>query len=524
MSNLNLATTGKYLTPKERAKLVIALQLRILTETTPEEREKQRESQWGLLSSPEDREIKELLNSCPPHQGRDYNFYIDLKQYVWEHITDELRNHLITLELMNGMIAPLRYLMGIAPFISEGIDQLKRLPVVVLKDEYDKAVVVGREYERSQVIELDGDYDLAKQEAYYYLISEKKIGEGDFEGYIHYMGNYGTSKDELIKQRVISMKKDIAIFEKRKSRMGGDLPMSDYVRPHIGLSDAEMVTKIGKAYEGHFDIPSKEEHEVWVQTVNEERKRLQDVLENGILKPQGKGVEAGSYYDWKDRRQKFAGDEGAGDRHWNPLDASCMEIGFSEGKVVPSSLAKTGDWHTIIAASVHNKDSMGYAGDSFGQKRLDGIIALFSSLAPFTQSEKQFDKEERTITVRLDAHKKLLCDFATNAQAELQAITNKIALIHAIENAYFDGMSIVVAGVNVKLLTVEGVKLRALLVASDHNSKIRDVITDYNRLCHGFWDYRLIDIDSYLLNPEPKVNDEWVAHELERVGQKLHSG
>lgn len=524
MSNLNLATTGKYLTPKERAKMVIALQLRILTGTTPDEREKQKQSSFGLLSSPEDREIRELVNSCPPHQGKDYNFYIDLKQYVWEHIIDEIRTHLLTIQIMSGHIAPLRYLMTLAPFLSEGIDQLRRLPVVVEKDAYDKAVVEAREHERAEVLPLKGAYDVAKQEAYYCLVSEKKIEEGDFEGYTSYIENYGKSKEELIREKVASIHKSIEWYEKRKLRMGGESPISDYTPQYLGQTNEEIAALLDKDFDKTFFIPTQEEFVLWNTTVADERNRIQTAIDHDVLIKKDAGIEAGSYYDWKERHQKFAGEEGAEKRGWNPLDESCMEIGYSDGKVVSSALAKEGDWRQIIAVAVQNKDSMGYAGDSFGSNRLEQIIGFFEALNPFTQSEKRFDKEERIITVRLDEHRKLLTEFATNAQKEIQGMVNKTALINAIEHVYFDGMPIMISSKSGWGIDAEGMRQMMVALVVEHNDKLRGVITDYNKLCHGFWDYRLTDTESYLLNSEPSVDEQWVEVELERVRQKLHSG
>jgi hypothetical protein len=524
MSNLNLATTGKYLTPRERAKMVIALQLRILSETTPEEREKQQQSSFGLLLSSEDREIKELVNSCPPHQGKDYNFYIDLKQYVWEHIVDEIRTHLLTIQIMSGNIAPLLYLMTLAPFLSEGIEQLHRLPVVVEKDSYDKAVVQERERERGEVLLLDGPYDLVKQEAYYRLVAEKKIDEGDFEAYRDYMDNFGKSKEVLIQEKVASIRKSIDWYEKRKQRTGGESPMSDYVPQYFGQTDEEIADSFDKDFDKTFYIPTKEEFKLWESTVKVERQRIQTAINQGILVKKGVGVEAGSYYDWKERHQKFAGEDGAEKRGWNPLDESCMEIGFSDGKVVSSAFAKEGDWHQIIAVSVHNKESMGYAGDSFGSKRLKQIIEFFTMLTPITQSEKRFDKEERIITIQLDEHRKLLTEFAINIQKEIQAMVNKIALIKAIEDAYFDGMPVVISGKSSWGITLSGMREIMVALVTEHNDKVRGVTMDYNRLCHGLWDYRLTDMESYILNPEPHVDEQWVEAELERVRQKLRSG
>jgi len=499
---------GKYLTPKERAKLVIALQIKSLIETSSGESK----SQW---------QIRELVNTCPSHQANDYNFYIDLKQYVWEHLVDEVREQLISLEIMAGTVAPLYYLLGIAPYMSEVIEQLKRLPVVVTKDIYDKAVIEAREHERSDVLSLEGSYDLAKQEAYYRLIQEKAIESGEFEGYRDYIDNYSHTEDELLKEKKVEIHKDVETYEKRKVRMGGEPLQIDYMAGYVGLSDEELVAKIRLDYSGQFDIPTKDEFERWEKTVEEERKRLLTSMDAGVLKKKENGIEAGSYYDWKDRRQKFAGEEGADMRGWNPLHESCMEIGFSDGRVVSSSLAKTGDWRQIIAATIHNKESAGYAGDDFGQRRLESVIRILTELTPLSLSEKRFDNEKRGIAVRLDAHKELLQSFVKQGNEVLQNLVNKVALIKAIEDAYFDGMTIVILTNDDKLLTVEGMKERVKSIARSHNDKIRDVEMLYNQLSNGFWDYRLADIDSYFLNPDLVADDELVTKELERVRQKL---
>ncbi len=520
MSNLNLATTGKYFTPKERVKLVIALQLRILAEKPNKDTKKDEES---TLSVSTRREIHEIVNSCPQRQASDYNFYVDLKQYVWEHIVDEIREHVLAIELMNGNIAPLRYLLSISPYLSEIVSELKRLPVIVQKEEYDKAIVDARIHERSEILPLDGAYDLAKQEAYYRLIGEKLIDTPEYESYRDYMVVFGRSKDELFQEKVQSIRKDIDKYQKRKDRMGGEAPFNNYIEPYIGLSDKEIIEKVEKDYQGYFDIPGKEEHDRWVSLVDEERKRIQHAVDIGALVKKKNGIESGSYYDWKDRRQKFAGDPGVGDRHWNPLHEDCMEIGFSDGKVTSGARAKKGDWRQIIAVTVHNKNSMGYAGDDFGTKRLESVIDMVSALVPLDVSDKDFDSEERRFSIRVGDYKAMFQKFANNTRREIQEIVNKIALINAIEDIYFDGMQIVVPGEIDGVLTVDKMLHHAMNVISEHNDAIRDMIISFNKLSFGFWDYRLDDKDSYLIDASPGVDEKWVYTELEQVKLKLLS-
>lgn len=506
------------MTARERAKLVISLQLKMLVETPPEEWPKKEES---ALLSPRIYQIEQLVRSCPPQQAKDYNFYISLKQYIWEHVIDDIRDTLFTLEMLSGSVATLLYLMGIAPFISDATDQLRRLPKIVTKEEYDQAVIEARAQERSEILPLDGHYDLAKLEAFYRLIQEKHIQAGDFEAYRDYMGHYGQTEEGLIKAKIASVREHMDTYKKRKQRMGGDKPMLDYVEQYINMSGEQIVERVRQNYEGQFDIPTKEEYERWQRTVDEERNRLHEAIEKGIILKKENGIEAGSYYDWKDRFQKFAGDEGAESRHWNPLHEECMEIGYSDGKVMASSLAKHGDWRNIAAVTIHNKESMGYAGDDMGQRRLDSVIELLEALNPIVLSPKNFDTEVRTFSLRLEEHKKTLTEFTKGANAQLKTLFNKVALIKAVEDGYFDGMAIVIRGEVLRFLNIETLKERAIYLTEYHNNKIREIVTLYNKLCSGLWDYKLIDIDMYLLNPDLQVDETWVDEELERVRQKL---
>lgn len=510
---------GKYLTPKERAKLVISLQLKAMADIAPVEQEGQRNREVDSNSSSL-REMKQLLSSCPRHQAREYNFYISLKDYVWERTVDDIRNHVLTLEILSGSIATVRYLMSISPFLSEAIDQLKRLPVIVTKDEYDKAVEETRQYERESVLLLDGYYDLAKQEAYYRLISEGHIKEGDFEAYRDYMENYRHTEDELVQEKIASIKKDILEFQQRKERMGGDKPYFDYAEEYIGLSDKDIEQKVRENYRQDFDRPTKEEYEKWEQTVQEERQHIEKAVEKGTLKKKDSGIEAGSYYDWTERYQKFAGDSDT-QRYWNPLHESCMEIGYSDNKVVSSLRAKEGDWRNIIATTIHNVDSMGYAGEDHGQKRLASVIDLLSSLNPITVAEKRFDMEERSVSLHVPEYKQALTEFVSNANKEIQEMVNKIAFIKSVEDGYFDGMAITERGHGENFPTLDDMKDRAMTLAQRHNDGIRSIVFSYNRLHAGFWDYQLAEMDSYLVTVAPPVDNEWVSQEIEQVGHKL---
>jgi len=412
--------------------------------------------------------------------------------------------------MLVGNIGPLRYMMSIAPYFSECIRELERLPVFVSKVDYEKAVEDAQVFERSQVLPLEGSYGLIQQETFYRLVQQKRITPTEFEAYRDYMDRYGKTKTELIEQKTGEITKSLETYQKRKARTGGDAMLPQYLQPYAGLNTTEMAGKIEEIYDSDLQIPTDSENAQWVRTLQEIQTRINKALSEGMLKEKDTGIEAGSYYDWSGRYQKFAGEEGSEGRSWHPLHEDCMEIGWSDGKVVSSVMAKVGDWKQVGAVTVHNKPSIGSSDNLLSRGRLENAIESLLLLLPFSEGEMRFDTEQRTIKFRHESQEKMLRDFAIKTQDLLQKISNNVELIHSIENAYFDGGTIVVPGKKDGLLTLEVLTEEAERIAKEHNDLLRQVIIDYNRLCFGIWDYQLENKDAFLLNAKPITDEIWI--------------
>lgn len=111
---------------------------------------------------------------------------------------------------------------------------------------------------------------------------------------------------------------------------------------------------------------------------------------------------------------------------------------------------------------------------------------MLSALVPLEISEKDFDSEERQFSIRVGDYKAMPQKFASDVRKELLEIINKIALIKALEDAYFDGMKIVVPGEIEGVLTVDKMLHQAAEFVSEHNDVIGDMIISFNKLSFVF--------------------------------------
>ncbi len=335
--NLSLTRVSENLTPKERAKLVIALRLKGIEETKNLSIDELKEM-VKKQSLPTQADITKIVNACPQDQIREYNAYIELEYRVRNKVLPDIEYYLEYLDALEGRISKLTYAIGISPLTSYALEMVKRLPHLVTKEEYEKGLKKAREIIRQRVREIDGEgnMNLPEWEAYYRLKKEGKIKEEstDFiDGWLDYIGKYGKTKEELIDEAVKSVKYGLEQYLKHKQRTGrmNSLLVKAWERykKYEGLTDKELREAVIKDYTGtdtdiseRITAPTKEEYELWQKTVKEERERILQAVKDGKLKwvkrkekrydretkswkwEEVEGVEEGSYYDWQDRYDK----------------------------------------------------------------------------------------------------------------------------------------------------------------------------------------------------------------------------
>lgn len=513
MSTLSLTKVSEGMTAKERVKMVIALQFKNMNAIPKEDWERFQRGDDTDFEMPGQAEVRMLVAGCPSEQAREYNFLIGVKDHIWEGVLEQMRDDVNFLSIIEGKMAVVKCMMNFAPFFQTAMQELRRVPKMVGKEEYDQAVIVTREMERQAELSMEGRYNLAEQEAYYRLIKEGKIEDGgDLDGYLDYIADFGRTKQELIDEKIGEIKKGLKEYQARKERMGGEEePLLNFYSKYEGLNNDQIKEKVVANY--FLEVPSDEEHQRWIEAVKQEKNRLQEAVKTRDLVAKGDGVLAGSYYDWRGRYQKFAGEEESKERGWNPLHENCMEIGYSGGKVV-SAVQAGNDWRQIVAVTIHNKESMRFGCEDAGEKRIESVAEMLGKFNPFEMDDRDYKNKEVVFRISNESYKNVLGTAVAKAKETIQDIYNNLALIEAVEDKYFDGMEILnrEPGKPFSIGTYLG---QVKQFADGHNEDLKKIGITFSRMNSGFWEYKFEGIDDYLLPLKYKADVDWVSKNLD---------
>jgi hypothetical protein len=127
MDALSFPKVSELMTPRERAKLVISLELKGLGESD--------------LNSDDpistEGQIKQVVSGSPSSQAQEYNFYINLNDYVKRRVLILLELGVDQLKLLDARVGLIRYLLTISPSVLDALQILKRQPEIVEHDGVD---------------------------------------------------------------------------------------------------------------------------------------------------------------------------------------------------------------------------------------------------------------------------------------------------------------------------------------------------------------------------------------------------
>ena len=127
MGALSFPKVSELMTPRERAKLVISLELKGIGEAD--------------LNSDDpvstEGQIKQVVSGSPPSQAREYNFYINLNDYIKRRVLILLELSVDYLKLLDARVGLIRHLLTISPSVLDALQILKRQPEIVEHDNVD---------------------------------------------------------------------------------------------------------------------------------------------------------------------------------------------------------------------------------------------------------------------------------------------------------------------------------------------------------------------------------------------------
>jgi len=557
--DLDLTKVSENLTPKERAKLVIALRLKGIEETKnltlDEIKEMAKKQSLPTQADIIKADIIKIVNACPQEQIREYNAYIELEHRVRNKVLTGIEYDLDYLDALEGRVSQLTYALGISPLTSHALEMVKRLPHLVTKEEYEKGLKKAREIIRQEVREIDGEgnINLAEWEAYYRLKKEGKIKEEstDFlDGWISYIEKYGKTKEELIDEAVKSVKYGLEQHLKYQRRAGKDRYWESY-KKYEGLTDKELREAVIKDHTGtDTDIseritaqPTKEEYELWQKTVKEERERILQAVKDGKLKwvkrkekkydretkswklEEVEGIELGSYYDWNGRYRKYT--EG-GNMGYNPFSEDCIELGYIEGKGVvllgdPSLTEEEEEKEEAIAIATPNT-SFYYASSSAVEMTKKMLTQYLEALLPVRvdKDRKKILTNEDTVKIKLSSKEveEALKAFVKKATETIKNIYNRITLVEAVEKKHFDGMQIASRDPTNPTGSIARALAQINRFTKRHNEHLRGIVKQFNSLDWGTWDYKFEGLDELLINPDQQPDQKQVDEELAEIEEE----
>lgn len=549
---VNLVKLSENLTPKERAKLVITLRLKGIEDVKDfsiDELKKRR--------LPTQADITKVVRACPSEQVKEYNAYIELDHRVRKVLTDILFD-LQHLDTLKGRISRFTYVLGIAPVTYHALEMVKRLPRLVTREKYKKGLKKAREIIRGEALILRGRYNLAEQEAYYRLVKEGKIDQEIIpdwlEGWLDFISDYGKTDKQMIDETANSVKYGLEQYLKHKQRTGKGGKFWKEYKKYEGLSKKGLREAVVKKKEKEDKKnntnwllrPTKKEYEIWQKTVKEERERILQAVKDGKLKwvkrkekkfdqetksfkwEEAEGVELGSYYDWKDRHQKYAG-EGK-EQGYNPLSEECIELRLIEGKGVvyvsdPSLTEREEEKEKFIAIVPPNQEIGFWGSPKMLEITKESLARYLEALLSVRtdKDRKKLLRGEDVVRLRLSAPQveKALKGFVAKTQESIKGIRNKIALVEAVEEKHFDGMQIVSRDPK----NPTGVMTSALThideLAKEHNEHLQGIARQFNSLDWGVWEYKFEGIKELLIDPNQQPDQKWVEEELTEIEEEI---
>jgi uncharacterized membrane protein (UPF0182 family) len=87
--------------------------------------------------------------------------------------------------------------------------------------------------------------------------------------------------------------------------------------------------------------------------------------------------------------------------------------------------------------------------------------------------------------------------------------------VGAVETKHFEGMSLTSQDPTNPIGTIPRALKAIEELTQRHNSHIKLIEETFNKMGRGFWEYKLEQVDDFLINPDQKADQKRVEQELE---------
>lgn len=526
MTTLDYTKISPLMTAKERVKLIIKIELNEVSNVSGTDKQIQNADQ-----------IRSIAVACPSDQAREYNFYIELKERIWSKILIVMESTGLSLGDYSHRISPLTLQMSSSPYMSLAIRFLEHMPVLVKQEDYKKGLETATQQIKQAVLEVDGKHGLAQEEAFYRLVHEGFVTEYDLlDEWLWWIGRYGKTEGELLKLAIESKKAGADKYIKQKERLSitkKEPFLFESYGKYVGMNDEELEKYTREHEADRLQIPDEAEYQKWIETVEEEKTRILQAVQDGELKwikkaqrryikqkdtwkeVEVEGVEANSYYTWQKRYQKFAGEDGSIERAYNPLSEECIEMRYSKDIGVvfaadPRLLQDNRKSHPIGLFAPNNFALL------YSYENQQSTIEIVKTQVPLVVKDIDHKADHAYIKFRRKDYRYVIKRFVENAKEAIQDIVNYIALVEQLEQEHLDGFEIAPRDPKHPLGVIPRVQATVKKIVTQHNEMFSDIVKAFNDIERGFWDCEFYKLDELLIPTDIKPNEEWLKKQFDQ--------
>lgn len=434
-------------------------------------------------------EVEIIHNSINPYSSdikrQEFMFYYNIGSNL-DYFCLDLQTNMLVLKNLDKQLDRIRGLLTNSIMVSSILKGFRFIPKIVTEDEFEVLYQKVRGEFLSEVLSLQS---VAQHEAFLSLKKEGYLTESDnFDSCrMYFEERRGKSKDQLVDERVQQIYKYLQESEERQLR-GVDTGEGIY-KDYKGLSLEDIGDKIRE--KENFNIPTPEECQRWDEAIAQELRKLQQGIENGILKI-GTVKDKGGWYHSGD---KYIGAEGIISESWYNysdklgkdlnefIDNKVDAVEFYEGEFV---IAKGG------FASYKGEGNSNCSAER-SRLRVEENLKMFLLL----------NEEDGLVDISNPELKEAFVYWVEETQYRMQKLVNHIEVIKRVEEEILEG---VVRMSDDLLERASSTISEVITIQEDSLSSI----LKYFRASAYFKPVDLKDLDKYKLIADIAPEEEWV--------------
>ena len=138
------------------------------------------------------------------------------------------------------------------------------------------------------------------------------------------------------------------------------------------------------------------------------------------------------------------------------------------------------------------------------------------------REKKKSPKGKKRLNIKLSRPEleKGLKNFVAKTSTTIDEIYNHIALVETIEKKYFGSMQMVSRDPKNPTGTIGRALTTIQKLIETHNGYFQGVVEAFSQFRREFTEFKFNNLESFLLNPQPKVDEKWVEEKMRSIEKR----